>query len=102
MLPPPSGLFNVTVDPSMGWAGLKTDLASCPEGGSVLFKEGEYVYEEADLEFVPNRDGLQVTEDDVMQQGYDDRERAEPPSSSPPPSTSSGSGRPPSSRPTAS
>ena len=49
-LPPLSGVYHVTVDPSMGWAGLKEALASCPRGGSVLAKEGEYVYGPGDLE----------------------------------------------------
>ena len=34
----------------MGWAGFKEALASCPSGGSVLAKEGEYVYGPEDMD----------------------------------------------------
>ena len=50
ILPPLSGLYHITIDPSGGWAGLKAALASCPEGGSALAKEGEYVYGPGDME----------------------------------------------------
>ena len=44
VLSPLSGTYHVTVSPSDGWAGLKKALSACPEGGSVLAGEGEYVY----------------------------------------------------------
>ena len=50
VLPPLSGNYHVTVSPAGGWAGLKSALASCPEGGSVLAEEGEYIYGPGDLE----------------------------------------------------
>ena len=57
ILPPLSGLCHLTVDPSGGWAGLKEALASCPEGGSVLAKEGEYVYGPGDMERQVDEEG---------------------------------------------
>ena len=41
----------------MGWAGLKQAFASCPEGGSVLVKEGEYAYGPGDMEPKAEVDG---------------------------------------------
>ena len=38
ILPPLSGLYHISLDPSLGWAGLKKALAACPEGGSALAK----------------------------------------------------------------
>ena len=47
--PPPSGAYHVTVDPSAGWKGLIEAVESCPEGGSVRVKAGEYVYGPGDM-----------------------------------------------------
>ena len=89
VFPPLSGTHHITVDPSLGWAGLKSALASCPEGGSVLAKEKEYIYGPEDVNFVeykkPNRMACSI--------------KITRPSASPPLSTSSAVARPPSSLP---
>ena len=83
ILPPLSGLYHFTVDPSGGWAGLKKAIASCPEGGTVHAKEGEYVYWSGDMEYVYGQGRLRLAH--MVNEWL---------STFPPPSTSSGTARP--------
>ena len=72
MLPPLSGLYHVCADPSDGWAGLKKALASCPVGGSMLAKAGEYVYGPEDMTYGAGREGCWPWPRDVTQEEIED------------------------------